>query len=115
MKRDPTQPPKPSLIPEFKTYEEEAEFWDTHSPLDFPDEFEEVNDIVFIRPLKITRESAREEFVQAVAALPEEQRQVLAFSLLGMSVQEISSIMGWSPSKSKRVIREAKRLANVAA
>lgn len=31
-------------IPEFKTEEEEARFWDTHSPLDYPGEFSEVKD-----------------------------------------------------------------------
>lgn len=29
-----------SRIPEFKTIEEEAEFWDTHSTTEFEDEFE---------------------------------------------------------------------------
>jgi predicted phosphatase len=33
-------------IPAFSSYEEEADFWDTHSVTDFEDEFEEV-DIVF--------------------------------------------------------------------
>lgn len=33
-------------IPAFKTYEEEANFWDTHSVTDFEDETEDV-DIVF--------------------------------------------------------------------
>lgn len=31
-----------SRIPEFQTYEEEAEFWDTHDTTEFEDEFEEV-------------------------------------------------------------------------
>ena len=31
-----------SKIPRFKNYEEEAEFWDTHSVGDFLDELEEV-------------------------------------------------------------------------
>lgn len=31
-----------SKIPRFKTYEEEAEFWDTHSIEEFEDELEEV-------------------------------------------------------------------------
>ena len=35
---------KPSHIPEFKTREEEAEFWDTHSFADFADE---------LRPVKV--------------------------------------------------------------
>ena len=29
-------------IPKFKTEEEEARFWDTHSPLDYPGEFMDV-------------------------------------------------------------------------
>ena len=33
-----------SRIPAFKTIEEEAEFWDTHSTADFEDEFEDVDD-----------------------------------------------------------------------
>jgi hypothetical protein len=33
-----------SRIPEFKSIEEEAEFWDTHSTADFEDEFEDVDD-----------------------------------------------------------------------
>lgn len=37
---------KNSKIPNFKTNEEEAKFWDTHSVVDFEDETEEV-DIVF--------------------------------------------------------------------
>lgn len=37
---------KKSKIPKFKTYEEEANFWDTHSITDFEDETKNV-DIVF--------------------------------------------------------------------
>ncbi len=37
---------KKSRIPDFKTVQEEAEFWDTHSFTDFEDELEDV-DIVF--------------------------------------------------------------------
>lgn len=33
-------------IPKFKTYEEEANFWDTHSFTDFPGEFKSVK-VVF--------------------------------------------------------------------
>lgn len=35
-----------SKIPKFKTYEEEANFWDIHSFTDFEDEFEEVDMVV---------------------------------------------------------------------
>jgi predicted DNA binding CopG/RHH family protein len=31
-------------VPKFKTAKEEAQFWETHSPLDFPGEFEEVKE-----------------------------------------------------------------------
>jgi len=39
-------------IPKFKTYEEEALFWDTHSSEDFPEEFKPVQ-VRFRRPLRI--------------------------------------------------------------
>lgn len=38
-------------IPRFKDAEEEAEFWDTHSPMDYPDEFKKA-DVTFERPLR---------------------------------------------------------------
>ena len=37
--------PKKSQIPDFKTYKEEAEFWDTHDVTDFMDE---------LKPVKVT-------------------------------------------------------------
>ncbi len=43
--------PSPGRIPVFASREEEARFWDTHSPLDYPEEFEEVEDLRFARPL----------------------------------------------------------------
>jgi len=35
--------------PKFKTAKEEAEFWETHSPLEFPAEFEEVKEPIVDR------------------------------------------------------------------
>jgi len=35
-----------SKIPKFKSYEEEANFWDTHSFVDFEDETEDVDIVV---------------------------------------------------------------------
>ena len=32
------------VIPKFRTEEEEARFWDTHSPLDYPGEFVDVKE-----------------------------------------------------------------------
>lgn len=37
-----------SRIPHFKTVQEEADFWDTHSLADFEDELEEVSDVQFV-------------------------------------------------------------------
>jgi hypothetical protein len=39
-----------TTIPEFKSEEEAAAFWDSHSPEDFPDEFEPVK-VTYARPL----------------------------------------------------------------
>ncbi len=36
-------------LPKFKTAQEEAEFWETHSPLDFADQFEEVKEPIVDR------------------------------------------------------------------
>jgi hypothetical protein len=38
---------KRGKIPEFKSIQEEAEFWDAHDMTEFLDEFEEVDDVVF--------------------------------------------------------------------
>lgn len=45
-----TEERKPSRLPRFKSEEEAAAFWDTHSPEDFPEEFEPV-EVKFSRPL----------------------------------------------------------------
>jgi hypothetical protein len=39
-------------IPKFKTYEEQAHFWDTHSSEDFPNDFKPVS-VKFRRPLRM--------------------------------------------------------------
>lgn len=42
-------PAKKSRIPDFKTIQEEAEFWDTHSTTEFEDEWEPIEeDIEFV-------------------------------------------------------------------
>ena len=38
-------------VPKFVTLENEAEFWETHSPLDYPDEWVEVKQTRSARPL----------------------------------------------------------------
>ncbi len=46
------QKKKKSRIPEFKSLEEEAEFWDTHDVTDFMDELTPVKAIVHLRKPK---------------------------------------------------------------
>ena len=39
-------------VPKFKNLKEEREFWDTHSSIDYLDDFEMAKDVVFVRPKK---------------------------------------------------------------
>ena len=65
-----------SRIPTFKTIEEAAEFWDTHSTTEFEDEFEEVRDVQFVvsrgRPKKAITVRVDEE---TLATLTKEATQ----------------------------------------
>lgn len=62
-------------VPKFKSIEEEAEFWDTHSTADYPDYWEPVTDIKFSKNLIsvyegkeiITLDSGIEKAVKKVA------------------------------------------------
>jgi hypothetical protein len=45
---------QPRTVPDFKSRKEEAEFWDSHSPLDYP-EFREETDVAVIKPLRHER------------------------------------------------------------
>lgn len=42
---------KVKTVPKFKSIQEEAEFWDTHSTEDFPDYWQPVTDIKFSKNL----------------------------------------------------------------
>ncbi len=42
---------KQITVPEFKTLEEMAEFWDNHDLTDFENEMEEVNYQIFAQPI----------------------------------------------------------------
>jgi hypothetical protein len=52
-------------VPKFKNAQEEGEFWETHSPLDFPDEFEEVREPIIDRRSRrgVARESCKKRNV----------------------------------------------------
>ena len=41
---------EPKKVPAFKNEQEAGDFWDTHSPLDYPEDFREVQ-VTFDRPL----------------------------------------------------------------
>ena len=41
---------KDKKLPKFKTEDEEADFWATHSPLDYPSEFEEMTEPIELSP-----------------------------------------------------------------
>ena len=47
------------VIPKFRTEEEEARFWDTHSPLDYPGEFSEVKEPFKFAPELIKKVAGR--------------------------------------------------------
>jgi len=45
-----TKKRKEKALPQFRSLQEEAEFWDTHDTTEFLSEFEEADDVVFVRP-----------------------------------------------------------------
>ena len=47
--REPAAQARASRIPEFRSTEEEAEFWETHDRTECEDEWEEVTDVEFVR------------------------------------------------------------------
>ncbi len=48
-------------LPKFKSEEDEARFWDTHSPLDYPDEFVEVKEPFKFAPALLRKVAKRRE------------------------------------------------------
>lgn len=99
----------PKRIPEFRSHQEEVEFWDKYSPEDFPSEFEEV-EVTFRKPLEIVRvKNWRKALVVALAGLPLEEERVLSLSMLGLSDAQIARVTGYSASYTQKALREARR------
>lgn len=48
-------------VPKFKSEEEEARFWDTHSPLDYPGEFVEAKEPFEFAPELLRKVAGRKE------------------------------------------------------
>lgn len=63
-------------LPKFKSEEEEARFWDTHSPLDYPSEFTEVKDPFEVAPSLLKKAAMRREERKRQLTLRMGQRQI---------------------------------------
>jgi len=67
---------KHKKLPIFKSEDEEARFWDTHSPLDFPGEFEVVKEPVQISAALLKRVAKRRQERKRALTLRMGQEQV---------------------------------------
>jgi len=77
-----------SRLPKFKDTEEEAKFWDTHSFVDYCDEFERVREPVFVKPQKkVISLRLDAQTVDLLAAVARE-KQIPSTTLVRMWVAE---------------------------
>ena len=103
---------KPRRVPKFKSYEEEAEFWDAYSPEDFPEEFQDVEAEFASSLIRGERDlEERRKLIDALSALSDDERQVLTMVLLGLGASEIVRVTGWSESRCRRALNRARRRA----
>ncbi|MBU4468338.1 MAG: BrnA antitoxin family protein [Candidatus Omnitrophica bacterium] len=63
-------------IPKFKTEEEEARFWDIHSPLDYPGEFVDVKESFEFAPSLLKKAAERRQERKRSLTLRMGQRQI---------------------------------------
>lgn len=63
-------------IPKFKSEEEEARFWDTHSPLDYPDKFTDVKEPFKFAPALLRKVAKSREERKRHLTLRMGQRQI---------------------------------------
>lgn len=63
-------------IPKFKTEEEEANFWNTHSPLDYPSEFTDVKEPFEFAHSLLKKAAERRQERKRPLALRMGQRQI---------------------------------------
>lgn len=98
-------------IPRFKSYEEEADFWDTHSPEDFPEEFEEIK-VEFAEPVLVTGELEVEQYerlIEVWSRLSDAQRLVLCLDSCSLSAAEAAAMLGWTSERYLSVLSEARK------
>ena len=63
-------------LPKFKSEEEEARFWATHSPLDYPDEFTDIEEPFEISPSLLKKVAKRREERKRLLTLRIGQHQI---------------------------------------
>lgn len=63
-------------IPKFKTEKEEAHFWNTHSPLDYPGEFMDVGEPFEFAPILLKKAAERRQERKRSLTLRMGQRQI---------------------------------------
>ncbi len=63
-------------LPKFKSEEEEARFWDTHSPLDYPNEFTDTKEPFEFAPTFLRKAAQRREERKRQLTLRMGQRQI---------------------------------------
>jgi hypothetical protein len=106
-----TKASKPAKVPRFSTYEEEAEFWDAHSPEEFADDFEDVTvDFAGEMLRKRAEILGRTRLVEELAKFSEPDREAVALILLGLDDNEISKVIRWKPSDARRLRGLRKKL-----
>lgn len=107
---------KQTSIPRFASYAEEASFWDTHSPEEFPGAFEDV-DVEFASPavLKHAETIDRDRLVDELAKLPEPDREAIALILLGLDDKEISKVIHWKKADARRLGELRRRIKTLRA
>ncbi len=63
-------------IPKFKSEKEEAQFWDTHSPLDYKDTFSDIKESIEFDPVLLKRVANRRAERKRFLTIRIGQRQV---------------------------------------
>jgi predicted DNA binding CopG/RHH family protein len=84
---------KMGRLPTFENEDEEREFWATHSPLDFPEEFEDVQvEVVDLRrrktPISIRLDPLLKENIKKVASIKRIRYQTLIQSWIREKFEE---------------------------
>ncbi len=95
-----------STLPEFKTSEEWAEFWETHSTADYPEEFETVTDTQInrkaIRRNRMARELLDEALYQRLVKIAEKRRESPVVVARRWLEERVTTEEGWIAAREKQ-------------